>query len=243
MGLMRVCVVGDLHVSPGQNLSRLDWIRAHIRKTKPDATVLIGDVCSFDSVSMHDPLGSVSAKHQPTIAEDMAVLEAALDRLGKLPGRLFVCLGNHEERIQRYEETDARLKGTLWPQLLNTFKASGYRVTDYGEFLNLKGVRFTHIPLNIMRKPYPSIQTIVRDLKFDLCYGHSHEANILTGKKIGGGVTAFNVPCSLPQGYVEKYALKTTTSWAWGISDLELADGKIGGYARHSMDWLKRTYG
>jgi hypothetical protein len=38
------------------------------------------------------------------------------------------------------------------------FEAYGWNVTDYGEFLNLNGVRFTHIPLNLMRKPFANIQ-------------------------------------------------------------------------------------
>jgi hypothetical protein len=39
MAHMRVCVVGDLHVAPGQDLTRLDWIAAHIEATEPDAVV------------------------------------------------------------------------------------------------------------------------------------------------------------------------------------------------------------
>jgi predicted phosphodiesterase len=240
---MKVCVVGDLHVSPGQDLTRLDWIASHIEETSPDAVVLIGDVCTFDSVSTHDPIGSVQAKSHPTIADDIAVLQETLERLDGLGGELHVTFGNHEQRLQRYEDSDARLSGSLWPRLKETFGAYGWAVTDYGEFLNLGGVHFTHIPLNVMRRPYPNIDAIAREAKWPIVYGHSHEQNVKTARKIGGGFTILNVPCSLPQGYVEQYALKTTTTWSWAISDIEIHDGQIGGYAFRPMDWLRKTYG
>jgi calcineurin-like phosphoesterase family protein len=242
---MRVCVVGDLHAAPGMNLDHVDHIASHIEATSPDAVVLIGDVCTFDSVSTHDPLGSLQAKTQPSIAEDFAVLEDVLERLDGLGGELHVTLGNHEERLRRYEDSDARLAGSIWPRLIGTYKAYGFEVTDYGSFLDLNGsgVNFTHIPLNIMRRPYANIDAIAREAKWPIVYGHSHEQNVKTARKIGGGFTILNVPCSLPHGHVEKYALKTTTTWSWAISDLEIHDGQIGGYAFRPMNWLRKTYG
>jgi predicted phosphodiesterase len=240
---MRVCVVGDLHAAPGMNLDHVDHIAAHIEATSPDAVVLIGDVCTFDSVSTHDPLGSIYAKNQPSIADDLAVLSEVLERLDGLPGELYVTLGNHEERLKRYQDSDARLTGSLWPQLTRTFDAYGWSVSEYGEFLNLAEVRFTHIPLNIMRRPYANIDAVAREAKWPIVYGHSHEQNVKTARKIGGGFTILNVPCSLPHGHVEKYALKTTTTWSWAISDLEIFDGQIGGYAFRPMNWLRKTYG
>jgi predicted phosphodiesterase len=240
---MRVCVVGDLHAAPGMNLSHVDHIASHIEATSPDAVVLIGDVCTFDSVSTHDPLGSIAAKTQPSISEDMEALEETLERLDGLTPSLYVTLGNHEERLKRYEENDARLSGSIWPRLTRTFEAYGFSVTGYGDFLNLGGVRFTHVPLNIMRRPYANIDAVAREAKWPIVYGHSHEQNVKTARKIGGGFTILNVPCSLPHGHVEKYALKTTTTWSWAISDLEIFDGQIGGYAFRPMNWLRKTYG
>jgi predicted phosphodiesterase len=240
---MRVCVVGDLHAAPGMDLSHVDQIASHIEATSPDAVVLIGDVCTFDSVSTHDPLGSITAKNQPSISADMDTLEEVAERLDGLTPDLFVTLGNHEERLRRYEEQDARLAGSLWPRLTSTFEAYGFSVTDYGEFLELGGVRFTHVPLNLMRRPYANIDAIAREAKWPIVYGHSHEQNVKTARKIGGGFTILNVPCSLPHGHVEKYALRTTTTWSWAISDLEIFDGQIGGYAFRPMNWLRKTYG
>jgi predicted phosphodiesterase len=240
---MRVCVVGDLHAAPGMDLSHVDHIASHIEATSPDAVVLIGDVVTMDSVSMHDPLGSITVKEQPSIVDDLAVLEEVLDRLDGIPGDLHVTLGNHEERLKRYEDNEARLQGSLWPIVLKTVHAYGWTVTDYGSFLELDGVRFTHIPLNIMRRPYANIDAVAREAKWPIVYGHSHEQNVKTARKIGGGFTILNVPCSLPHGHVEKYALKTTTTWSWAISDLEIFDGQIGGYAFRPMNWLRKTYG
>jgi predicted phosphodiesterase len=240
---MRVCVVGDLHAAPGMNLDHVDHIAAHIEATSPDAVVLIGDVCTFDSVSTHDPLGSIQAKDQPSIAADMETLEEALERLDGLSADLYVTLGNHEERLKRYEDSDARLEGTLWPRLTKTFEAYGWSLTQYGEMLDLGGIRFTHVPLNLMRRPYANIDAVAREAKWPIVYGHSHEQNVKTARKIGGGFTILNVPCSLPHGHVEKYALKTTTTWSWAISDLEIFDGQIGGYAFRPMNWLRKTYG
>jgi predicted MPP superfamily phosphohydrolase len=244
---MRVCVVGDIHASKnGPSLERIDWIAEHVAATEPDALVLMGDQCSFDSCSKHEVTGGRHATAAPTIEDDFASTEEVLERLDGLPAgvKLHALMGNHENRLAKFEAADKRLDGALWPRLTALYEAYGWDVTDYGSFLNLgDGVRFTHAPMNAGRGTYSNWTTLARDLTWDLVWAHTHKFQQMNFPKIEGGVSILNVGCALPQGHVENYAKLSPTSWWYGIVDVELNQGRIGGYSRREMNWLRKTYG
>lgn len=242
---MRVCVIGDIHASKDSPpLDRLDWVAAHIMATEPDAVVLMGDQCSWDSVSRHADPGSYTAREAPTIEEDFAATHEVLERLDGLPDdiKLVALMGNHEQRLKLYEDADQRLRGALWPRLRALYEAYGWEVSDYGVYYDLGGVKVTHAPLNGGRGPYGNWTTLARDLTFDLIWAHTHKFQFMSFPKIEGGISILNPGCALPQDHVEEYAKLSPTNWWWGIVDVEIHDGKIGGYSRFSMAELQKRY-
>jgi len=246
---LRVCVIGDLHVSPGQDLSRIKWIARHIKETKPDHIVQIGDWASFDSVSAHDPIGSVKAKHRPSLRQDIECLEDSLalfDReLGPSTIPRIVTLGNHEHRVARYEELRAELEGSVWDEVLQAFARFRWKTHDFGKVVFIGGVGFVHVPLNRIGKPHSSPNIMANNLAHDLIKGHSHVATYLTIPKIGEdrGVTLIDVGTSLPYGHVESYAKLSQTGWYWGVHDVIIRNGRIDDFARISMKSLEQRYG
>lgn len=246
---LRVCVIGDLHVSPGQDLSRLKWIARHIRETKPDHIVQIGDWSTFDSVSTHDPIGSVKAKHRPSLRQDLEAHHESLavfDReLGPSVIPRTVTLGNHCDRVRKYEELRGELEGSVWHEVLDSFAQFRWKTHPFGELAFIGGVAFTHVPLNRIGKPHSSPNIMANNLAHDLIKGHSHVATYLTIPKIGHdtGVTLIDVGTSLPHGHVESYAKLSQTSWWWGIHSVTIRKGRIDDFERISMKTLEQKYG
>jgi hypothetical protein len=245
---IRVCVIGDLHVSPGQDLSRIRWIARHIKETKPDHIVQIGDWASFDSVSTHDPIGSIKAKHRPSLRQDIECLRESLhlfDReLGPGTTPRTITLGNHEDRVRKYQEFRSELEGAVWEEVQETFAQFRWKTHDFGKVVFLGGVGFVHVPLNVIGKPHSSPNIIGNNLAHDLIRGHSHRAMYSTIPKIGEnkGVTLIDVGTSLPHGHVEPYAKLSQTGWYYGIHDVIIRNGRIDDFARISMKSLEARY-
>jgi hypothetical protein len=242
----RVCYWTDTHVWPGDGLERIKWIARHIGETQPDRIRHGGDLATFDSVATHDPIGSIKAKAKPSLASDMEVMEQALDLFDKELGpseipRDFDC-GNHEARVRKYEELRGELDGSLWWQVQERFAQYRWRFHDYGVINFCDGVGFVHIPQGQNGKPYSSPNIILRDLTHDLVIGHRHKAGHYPIPKIGGGVQLLDGGCSLPWGHVETYAKLNPTHWWWGITDIEIIDGKIADFRRVSMHTLREKY-
>jgi hypothetical protein len=245
---IRVCVIGDLHVAPGQDLSRLRWIARHIRETQPDHIVQIGDWASFDSVSTHDPIGSIKANRRPSLRQDFENLSESLhlfDReLGPSTIPRTITLGNHETRVARYEDLRSELEGSVWADVLQEFARYRWRTYDFGRVAFIGGVGFVHVPLNVIGKPHSSPNIMGNNLAHDLVKGHSHRATYQTFSKIGEdrGVTLIDVGTSLPHGHVENYAKLSQTGWYWGVHSLTIRNGRIDDFSRISMQTLQAKY-
>ncbi|WP_195904258.1 metallophosphoesterase [Microvirga lotononidis] len=245
---IRVCVIGDLHVAPGQDLSRLKWIARHIGETQPDHIVQIGDWASFDSVSTHDPIGSVKAKSRPSLRHDMECLRESLklfdSELGPSTIPRIITLGNHEDRVRRYQDLRSELEDSLWIDVLQDFAQFRWKTYDFGKVTFIGGVGFVHVPLNVIGKPHSSPNIMGNNLAHDLIKGHSHRATYQTFAKIGEGqgVTLIDVGTSLPHGHVEPYAKLSQTSWWYGVHDVIIRNGRIDDFARVSMKTLQERY-
>jgi len=128
----RVLAIGDTHDSPKlPDKARFRWIARHAAKTRPDRIVQIGDFGDFASCSMHEPAGSLGYANKPTFRQDIESLEEALTAIWKEVGSdipLDVVEGNHEHRVQRWEESNPAVEGGFYAQLQDLW-ATGYSST------------------------------------------------------------------------------------------------------------------
>lgn len=238
----------DTHFHPGDDPSRIKWIARHIGENLHRFHMIRhgGDLCDFDSVSSHDPIGSVKAKAKPSLMQDLEAFEEAFAVFNKELGPSHIPAhfdeGNHERRVYNYEQLRGELDGSLHFRMKEI--AAQYRWTyhEYGELNFVDGVAFTHIPQSAGRFPYSSPQIITRDLTYDLVCGHTHKGGEFPVAKIGGGVRYLNGGCSLPHGYVKPYAKLNPTNWWYGAMEIEIIDGRIAGYTRIPMSKLKELY-
>lgn len=236
----RVLVIGDAHADPRQNLRRFHWLGRLIGERRPPHVIQIGDFGSFDSVSGHEAKGSRGAMARPSIENDFAAVDEALRRMhagsnGYKP-KLDIVLGNHEQRIERYENLNTEIGNTLSTRRDEIFARWGWRTREYGSIRYVGGVAFTHAPLNLVGKPYGGKTSNSRagnDTLHAIVRGHDHKREIACAPKIGGVVDVVSVGCALEWGWVEPYAKHNPTGWWWGACEMTIAEGRI-----YSMDWI-----
>ena len=247
----RVIAIGDTHDQPGMPKDRFKWIGRHCAKVIPHRIVQIGDFASWDSVSTHEAPGSVAHSMRPSFRSDIESCEEAMCLFFKEIKDLSIPMeltgGNHEERIQRFENKNAETVGTLYIQFEELCARYRWRLHTYGQWLFVDGVGFTHVPKNVMGKPYGgqnSENQIANHATHSVVFGHTHRSSFRKTPKIGinNSIEVLNLGSAMPDGYVAKYAGTATSGWSYGIYELSLKAGHITSHRFISMRELRELY-
>ena len=247
----RVLAIGDTHDEPAIPKDRFTWIGRHCVARMPDRIVQIGDFASWNSISSHEERGSLGYAQRPTFQEDLRSLEEAMSAFYKETSSLSIPLelvcGNHEDRIQRFENKTPETVGTLWAQFEDVCARHRWRLHPYGQWLIIDGVGFIHVPMNIMGRPYggqTSENTIANHATHSIVFGHTHRSTFRKTPKIGANnsIEIMNLGSAMPDGYIAKYAGTATTGWSYGIYELELRAGHIVSHTFTSMSQLAELY-
>lgn len=142
-------VIGDTQVKPGVPTDHLGWIGRHIAEKYAGgdvALIHLGDHWDMPSLSSYDR--GKRASEGRRYAEDVKAGNAAFRRLSNpiasvnewQPERHFL-RGNHEDRIRRAIEDDARLDGALSFDDLDT---CGWQVHPFLEPVTIDGITYAH---------------------------------------------------------------------------------------------------
>ena len=246
---IRICAIGDAHDSPKiPNKQRFEWIGAHIKATKPDIVVQIGDFLTLDSLNNHEPNETFAGRLKPTFQNDISSFIEALGAMDIEGPELHCTLGNHEQRLFAYENNHPEVYGMMQLELQAAFEKFGWTFSPYKFIQKYGGVGFTHSATNSMGKAYGgknSENSIANDALFDLVIGHSHRRRLVRVPKIGedNNLAVLNLGCALPDGYVEPYAQHSSTGWSFGIYDLTIQHGGLQSESFIPMAELREVYG
>ena len=120
-------IIPDTQVKYGLDFSYLNRIGQYIVDKKPDVVVHLGDFADMESLSSYD-VGKKSFEGKRYV-KDIAAAKEAMDKLlgpmrefnirakknkeKQYKPRLVLCLGNHEERIERAVNSDPKLEGLI----------------------------------------------------------------------------------------------------------------------------------
>ena len=115
---LKIGVIPDCQVKPGVPLEHLTWAGRYFAEKRPDVIVCLGDFADMESLSEWDK-GKLAYEGR-RYANDIDAVHCGLELFNKglkntrgyKPKRIFT-LGNHEDRIRRAIESDAKLHGTL----------------------------------------------------------------------------------------------------------------------------------
>jgi predicted phosphodiesterase len=246
-----VLAIGDHHDKPGRDKTRALWIARHALETRPDTIVSIGDWASLDSLSTHESPGSLPDSDRPAFHQDLESLDESLScfhrelGVGSIP--VLHTHGNHEHRAFRSADRQPKLNGDMAIRLNQTFARYRWDVRPFGEFVEIAGVDFVHVPLSIMGKELggENVERNVANKTTKSCvFGHTHRANFLNVSKLGQSraIQILNLGTSLPHGTVEKYARMSQTGWTYGVFSLRILDGQILSCKHYDMLELQSLY-
>lgn len=161
-------VIADTQVKPGHDLSYLAAIGKYIAQKKPDVIIHIGDHFDFESLSSYDK-GKRSFEGR-RVKEDLEAghkgMELLLQAVKDLQEsqrkakkkvynpRLVFCLGNHEQRADRFANDNPEFTGFLGSKELGLEKY-GWEVYPYLKPVDVDGINYVHYLANpFTGKPY-----------------------------------------------------------------------------------------
>lgn len=254
--MMKHLVVPDCQVKPGVPLEHLEWLGKYIVLKKPDVVVCIGDFADMESLSSYD-VGKKSfegRRYKNDISSaklGMELLLGPLHRFNKgkpknsskrYTPRLVLTLGNHEDRITRAIESDAKLEGTISLEDLG-YEEAGWEVSPYLKPVTIDGVVYNHFfPSGQLGRPCTSARSILGKYHMSCFAGHQQGRDIAYAKRADGQTLTAIIAGSFYQ-HEEKYLNPVTNNHWKGIYVLhEVKDGSFDEMPV-SISYLERKYG
>ena len=250
----RILAIGDIHHDPRHEdrLEVMKWIARHASATRPDRIIQVGDWSSWDSVSTHDRNDTQKGRYKPPISADMDNLTASHQRFraglaDDYKPKLTFLHGNHEYRVERFENANPETHQTFTVQRDQIFAQFGWQTRPYGEIYYAQGVGFTHHPINGAGRAFggkTGPQRAANETTIPVVSGHTHRRQVHDAPKIGpvASISMVEVGCAMPWGTVEEYAAHSLAGWWWGVVDLTLSGGVIVDVAFVSMLTLRARY-
>lgn len=250
----RILAIGDLHQDPRheERLPILTWIARFASEHRFDRIIQVGDWSTFDSVNQHDDNSTLGARLKPPIREDLSNLLASHQAFRRginedYKPRMDFLLGNHENRLERFENANPESAGTFTLSRDETFTQFGWRNRPYGELFYVEGVGFTHHPVNGAGRAFggkTGPQRAANESTVPVVSGHTHRRQLHDSPKIGpiDSISMVEIGCALPWGTVEAYARHGLTGWWWGVAPLTVQGGVITDIEFMSMIRLRDRY-
>lgn len=253
---MRHIVIPDGQVKPGVPLEHWTWLGHYIVKMQPNVIVQIGDFADMESLCSYDE-GKKSfegrrykadievAKHAMGLLLDPINNYNLLRKQQKKPQykpRRVLCLGNHEDRITRAIESDAKLEGVLSLEDLQ-YREAGWEVYPFLQPVTIDGVVYNHyFPTGQMGHPCGTARSILNKYHMSCFAGHMQGRDIAYARRADGTTITAIIAGSFYQ-HDEAYLNPITNSVWKGVYVLhEVANGAFDEMPV-SLNYLKQKYG
>jgi hypothetical protein len=242
------CFIPDAQVTPDTPNDHLAWAGKYIAEEKPDVVINIGDFADMESLSSYD-FGKKAAEGK-RILKDFDAANKAMNILMKPihdePGynpELHLTLGNHEHRINRAVDSDAKLDGLLSIDSLN-YKEHGWAVHEFLTPVCVDGVWYCHFFANAMSgKPIggANITTRLNTIGFSFSMGHQ-QCHMQGIKNLSNGRVLRGLVSGAFYMHDEDYkGVQGNTHFRGLTIKREVVDGNYD-IMEVSMDYLCRRY-
>jgi hypothetical protein len=176
--ISKLLVIPDAHANPAYDNGRFDVLGKLIADERPNVIIQTGDWGCMPSLSHYDK-GTLKAegrryKDDCLVTQDsLARVAAPIRRLAYRP-KLFLPLGNHEERINKAVNKDPELHGAISVRDLG-FEDHGWEVLPYEEVLSLAGWSFCHhFTPGKGKHPASTTQALLKATYGSAIVGHKH---------------------------------------------------------------------
>lgn len=252
----RHLVIPDLQVKPDVRIDHLTWLARYVAEKRPEVIVQVGDWADMPSLSSWDR-GKRSAEGRRyqddvnSVNESLYAFESELARRCKraYKPRKVITRGNHEDRIRRAVEDDARLEGKVSENDLE-FKENGWVVYPFLRPVTIHGVTYLHYcPLNAQgrvsngKHGAPSALAQARRMMRSTVCGHRQGLDVAIVHTPGR--TIRSVIAGSFYLHDEEYLTPVGETYWRGVLMLNDVQEKTGEFdvCEVSMAWLERKYG
>lgn len=245
---IKIVYFTDAHNQPGLSQDRFKWLAHFVNTSKPQILVDGGDFDDFGSLCTHEKNDTYKGKLKPSLAKDLeasAQARAILKSEIKHPCRQIVTLGNHEDRIWRYEDANPEMYGIPSSIYLDILKATGWEYVKFKETINVSGVDVTHVPYNKGKEfgGENAARLVAKAAQRDTLFGHIHELQLFQdGKLSDSSVIAFCGGCFMPDGYIPSYARKDRKEYFYGAHEILIRNGRIKSIKSFHISELEDAY-
>lgn len=259
--MTNILIIGDPHAKPGVSNERFTILGKLIADRKPDVIVNIGDFFDFPSLSSFD-VGKkdfegrrykldLEAGH-----DAIKRIQAPIDALNKelkakkvkqYNPKKYALIGNHEQRLIRAINSDAKLEGTIGLADLR-FEEFGWEVIPFLEPLDVEGITFQHyFTSGAMERAIggENVGKAILKRYHKSCFqGHNHFFQIaVEADALGNQYMAGSIGCYFE--HLESYLSRQTQYNFWrGVVLLNgVENGSVKhGYEAITLDYMKKTY-
>lgn len=197
---MRHLVIPDTQLRPGDDFQFLKTIGEYIVDHKPDVVVCLGDWADMPSLSSYD-VGKKSFEGRRYLADIEAAKQGMETLLGPLirynvnarknhekryTPRMVLTLGNHEHRINKAVENDAKLEGVLSTDHLQ-YSNYGWEVHKFLDVVVIDGVAYSHyFVTGVAGRPAGTAAAQLRKTNMSSIAGHQQGRQVAYASKATG---------------------------------------------------------
>jgi len=233
-------VIPDTQIRDGVPVDHCDWIGQYIAEIVPDEVIHLGDHWDLKSLSYYDrhKLEGEGTRYQKDIDAGIDAIMAIMDPLKLLAlkrkaqkqktikTRWTFCLGNHEQRIERYVEDNPELHGKL---SYDDFKLEelGWHVYDFLEVVKIDGIAYSHY-FHPQQSPRPysgMMETRLKNVGFSFTMGHQQDKKC-GERTLGDGSSQRGLVVGAAYLHSEKYkGPQGNSHWRGIIVKHEVEDG------------------
>lgn len=252
---MKHFIIPDTQVRPGDDLEYLRCIGRYIVHKQPDKVIHLGDHADMPSLSSYD-VGKKSFEGRRYV-DDIAAAQAGMEALwepleeynarqrknGKkqyFPEKEFL-YGNHENRINRAVNDDAKLEGVLSVSDLQ-YEKYGWKVHDFLDVVVIDGIAYSHyFVTGVAGRPAGTAAAQLRKTNMSSIAGHQQGRQVAYASRADG-----NRICSIIAGscyeHDEDYlGPQGNKHWRGCIMLNEVSDGSFDEMFI-SLNYLKDRY-
>lgn len=247
-------VIPDTQVKPGVPINHLGWISRYAAERRPDVIIHLGDHYDMPSMSSYDQ-GKKSFEGRRYV-HDVAAGNLAWDVINEhidegiaksrrsrrkvwSPERHYL-LGNHEHRIMRAVDEDARLDGAIG---FHDFVHPGWERHEFLEVVELDGVKYSHYFSNKQSgRPLSGASIDARIKTIGSSFTHGHQQMLLFGRRETYGRAHYGLVAGNCYLHDEDYrGIQANDEWRGVIVKNQIEDGTYDPMFV-SLDYLCRKY-
>jgi hypothetical protein len=197
---MRHLVIPDVQAKDGVNFDYLEKIGHYIVEKKPEKIICLGDFADMPSLSSYDVgkkafegrrykkdvQASVEAMTRLMLPLAMYNEKAVRNKEKQYHPELHLTLGNHEHRINKAVNNDAKLDGVLSVLDLKLHEF-GWTTHNFLDVLILDGVAYSHYFVSgLLGRPVTTARACLNKKHMSCIQGHQQGLQIATDYKADG---------------------------------------------------------